>query len=720
LPQIPVGSTTEDGVVMKRCPYCAEQIQDEAIKCKHCGSSLSERDTGSLDASLRAGAAGPAGRYDTLDMAVTQSGHANILAGQYRIVKKLGEGGMGIVYLAEDMELADRSVAIKVLPPVLSKNTRAVENLRREALTAINLNHPNIIRLYGFHSDEEIKFLVMEYIEGRTLEEMLTERPNHRLGFDECVRIVEQVAAALDYAHNQNPPVVHRDLKPSNIMIDARGGVKVLDFGIAREMKDSYTRVTGQQTSGTLPYMSPEQLRGKGADPAMDIYALGAVCYECLSGRTPFHTGDLGYQIIHEPPPALGDVPSHVNEALQAALAKEPQDRPTSAGRLVAAMKGGLGGKAPSPPRRESARIPDAAKPPQKIVASPPVVKRAGKRSKRKVLLLLLLLAGLVAVGVVFRYEVICAVEGTYPVPRHAWLASDAQLDYAQLMGLPITRTVDLGQSVSMEFVLIPPGDFQMGSAGSDEQANADERPQRSIMMSGPLYLGVYEVTQAQWQRVMGTTLREQQAHASFGAGARGRGPHYPMYFVDWRGAMEFCRMLGERLGKQVRLPTETEWEYACRAGSSTDYFFEVGESAWDELGRYAWYAGNSGYRAHPVGQKKPNPWGLYDIYGNVAEWCDTWYGPYYVGLLDYPSDKGGTGLFTGNPFAEQAGQYRVARGGYHHTYPEDCRSARRGHAEPAQNGPGIGFRVVLDDPFFNAGEKGWSLSNSPSERSDL
>jgi len=161
---------------------------------------------------------------------------------------------------------------------------------------------------------------------------------------------------------------VHRDLKPSNIMIDRQGVAKVLDFGIAREMKDSYTRVTGQQTSGTLPYMSPEQLRGKNADPEMDIYALGAVCYECLSGRTPFHTGDLGYQIIHEAVPPLEGAPHHINAALQNALAKEPQDRPRSAVQLVTALKGDR--PVAAPPRPQAAA-------PQAVASPAPVFRRA-------------------------------------------------------------------------------------------------------------------------------------------------------------------------------------------------------------------------------------------------------------------------------------------------------------------------------------------------------
>ncbi|MBN2590034.1 MAG: protein kinase [Sedimentisphaerales bacterium] len=321
---------------MKRCPYCAEEIQDSAVKCKHCGEMLTLRDTDTLDVSHTIGDQKSSPQYDTLDAAMTQGREATILAAQYRIVKKLGEGGMGIVYLAEDTEMGNRQVAIKVLPPLLSRNVRAVENLRKEAITAINLNHPNIIRLYGFHSDGDIKFLVMEYIDGHTLEDKIYENPSGKLNLDETIKISEQIASALDYAHSQNPPVIHRDLKSSNIMVDKQGHTKILDFGIAREMKDSYTRVTGKaDTSGTLPYMSPEQVRGLKPSPSMDIYSLGVICYECLNGKVPFYTGELTYQIIHEKPGLIEDIPDYINDALQNVLAKDPETRPQSANQVI-------------------------------------------------------------------------------------------------------------------------------------------------------------------------------------------------------------------------------------------------------------------------------------------------------------------------------------------------------------------------------------------------
>jgi len=262
--------------------------------------------------------------FDTLANYETVPGdpEGRLLAGCYRVGRRLGEGAMGMVYLAQDAELDNAEVAIKFIPPTLAGNPRAVKGLVREAQIARKLSHPNIVRLHDLHTDGHQKFLVMEYIEGKTLEELLAERDNERLSLEDLLPIAEQVAAGLDYAHGLHPPVLHRDLKPSNIMVDRHGVAKILDFGIAREIKDSVTRVTGQETAGTLPYMSPEQLNGDTPNAAMDIYSFGATLYECLSGRAPFHTGDIKHQILTKQPPAIEHLPEHTNAGLLSSLLK--------------------------------------------------------------------------------------------------------------------------------------------------------------------------------------------------------------------------------------------------------------------------------------------------------------------------------------------------------------------------------------------------------------
>lgn len=181
---------------MKRCPYCDEEIRDNAAKCKHCGSILNQTAASmdTLDRHVTIPGKGSSPRYDTLDKSITREKGPVVLGAQYRILKKLGKGGMGVVYLAEDTEMGNRPVAIKVLPDELADNVRAVENLRKEAITAINLNHPNIIRLHGFHADGDIKFLVMEYVDGRTLEEKLAESPEGKSSIEETVRIAPMVS----------------------------------------------------------------------------------------------------------------------------------------------------------------------------------------------------------------------------------------------------------------------------------------------------------------------------------------------------------------------------------------------------------------------------------------------------------------------------------------------------------------------------------------------
>ena len=226
-----------------------------------------------------------------------------------------------------------------------------------------------------------------------------------------------------------------------------------------------------------------------------------------------------------------------------------------------------------------------------------------------------------------------------------------------------------------MKLVLIPVGKFMMGSPDSErgrDKIFQDEGPQHEVTLSKPFYVAVTEVTQAQYQRVMGTNPSEF------------KGATNPVELVSWNEATEFCKRLSEKSRQAVRLPTEAEWEYACRAGTATAFSFGDAESA---LGDYAWYEENSGETTHPVGQKKPNAWGLYDMHGNVLEWCADWYG-------DYPK-----GAVT-DPQGPASGPSRVLRGGSWKLVPSVCRSACRFMYIQVIRNINIGFRVVVPVEF--------------------
>ncbi|MCY3018346.1 MAG: serine/threonine-protein kinase [Planctomycetota bacterium] len=273
---------------------------------------------------------------DTLSYGQTISAEAivpgKVLAGRYHLIERIGSGGMGDVWRAADREMDDMPVAIKVLPAILAHNERSIADLRREAAIAIRLSHPHICRLHTFHSDGSIKFLSMEFIEGLTLEMMLSERPGRRLAWSELLPLVRQIGSALDYAHGITPPVLHRDIKPGNIMVTPGGTAKLLDFGIAREIRNSMTRVTGREdTSGTLPYMSPEQFRGERCDGRSDVYSFCSVIYEALAGM-PFvsPSGSVAWQVQEKLFQPLAGAPAEANRLLAAGLAKRPQERPTN------------------------------------------------------------------------------------------------------------------------------------------------------------------------------------------------------------------------------------------------------------------------------------------------------------------------------------------------------------------------------------------------------
>jgi len=235
----------------------------------------------------------------------------------------------------------------------------------------------------------------------------------------------------------------------------------------------------------------------------------------------------------------------------------------------------------------------------------------------------------------------------------------------------PKKLAVDLGKGVKLELVLIPAGEFMMGSPALDKDAKDDEKPQHRVRITKPFHLGKYPVTQEQWEAVMGSNPSDF------------KGPKNPVDTIRWDDCQQFLGKLNAKpaagAGK-FQLPTEAQWEYACRAGSKTRYCFGDDES---KLGDYAWYLPNSGRKTHPVGEKKPNAWGLYDMHGNVFEWCqDRYDGGYYA---KSPMD---------DPTGPTGGSYRVDRGSCWFFAAGFCRSADRGNVGPGLRGNGLGFRV--------------------------
>jgi len=264
-------------------------------------------------------------------------GLGSVLLGRYEIEMEIGRGGMGVVYKAKDIKL-DIDVAIKILREDLARDGRAIRNLKEEARIAMGLSHPHIMRLHTFDEDGHRKFLVMEYIKGETLKDRL-EREG-KLKESEVIALSAQICDGLDYAHREK--VIHRDIKPSNVMVTERGEVKILDFGIARVAADSMTRITGQATSGTLVYMSPEQIRGKDVDLRSDIYALGIMLYELLTGNPPFSGVTIEHQHLHETPEPMGDVSPRLNEIVLKCLEKGKDQRFQSAEEMKAVLEGRL------------------------------------------------------------------------------------------------------------------------------------------------------------------------------------------------------------------------------------------------------------------------------------------------------------------------------------------------------------------------------------------
>jgi serine/threonine-protein kinase len=337
------------------------------------------------------------------------------LAGRYEVVRRVGVGGMADVYLADDTRMG-RQVALKILHPQYAGDESFVERFRREALSAAKLQHPNIVQIYDSGRQGDFNFIVMEYVEGRSLKDYLAEEGP--LEIAEAGRIAREVLTALAYAHRAG--LVHRDIKPGNILLSEDGKVQVTDFGIARAEAGSTMTQTGT-ILGTAYYLSPEQAQGLPLDGRSDIYSLGVVVYEMLTGRRPFE-GDspvsIAYKHVREMPrpPSThrADVPRSLEAIVMTAMAKRPEDRYSSA----ALMRRDLEAFAAGREVTATLHVPAVEDSTQVLRTVGMFERQAVKRPGWLVALALALLAGGLALGTWSLVTLLSTVVGRVEVPR--------------------------------------------------------------------------------------------------------------------------------------------------------------------------------------------------------------------------------------------------------------------------------------------------------------
>ena len=298
-----------------QCDGCGATVDDSAVFCPSCGRPLAEQTLLGLS-----------------DVAAER-----ILGDRYIILSLLGRGGLGTVYLARDTQL-EKTVALKVLPKEVATDLRAIEMMKEEVRIAQDLRHENIGAVYNFEVDVEkqTSFIVMEFIDGVDLHTLAARMPKRRFSLIVVAHILRGCAEALDYAHSKR--IIHRDIKPKNIIMRRDGVVKMMDFGIARRLSETMSRISREPIAGTPTYMSPEQLSGREIDKRSDIYSLGVMVYELLTGNAPFPASgvQLAYQVLHKPIPPLkaitlvdGNIKTarSLTDVLKKCIAKAPEER---------------------------------------------------------------------------------------------------------------------------------------------------------------------------------------------------------------------------------------------------------------------------------------------------------------------------------------------------------------------------------------------------------
>jgi serine/threonine protein kinase/formylglycine-generating enzyme required for sulfatase activity len=683
----------------------------------------------------------------------------------YQILRELGCGGMGVVYLARDT-LMDRKVVLKVVGAAYLNRPEMLERFVGEIRSAARLDHVNVVKAHAALQLGDLLVFVMEYVDGEDLHRIV--RAKGALPVTNACYYAYQTALGLQHAHERE--MVHRDIKPHNLMLTRgkRHLLKILDFGLAKATSEKQENrgLTGEgQMLGTPDYVAPEQsLDAANATIRADVYSLGCTLYYLLTGEPPFR-GRTAFEVMQAHhiaearrlEEARPDIPAALGDIVRKMMAKDPTDRYQMPREVAAALlpfvkgvrvTGARPRRASRPPGTPSAgretivpsdtsRIkvygPDVLPPPRR--QAPAVqhsqfgnlndkdqpercgINPAGGKERRKHTLALVvaavILPSFLAGGMILVRVVTDTISRAstriirkpqpFSVPTHAGTpppldctgplgvsAEDvrqSQAAWAKYLGRGVEETVEIGDA-KMTFVLVPPGKFLMGSPedeGGRQPFGMDET-QHMATLTEPFFIGKTEVTQKQYEALTGNNPSQFQGL-----------PNNPVELVTWRDAQDYAERLTKKLGDcyLYRLPTEAEWEYACRGGNPPSQPF--GLSAGRELssrqanfdGKHRENGADKGPSLQttcPVASYEANALGLFDMHGNVWEWCADWFGPYSRDAVTNP-----TGPVQGPAYVHRGGGWRD---------PVDhCRAAQRWFFSPECRNNHIGFRLARSIP---------------------
>ncbi len=625
----------------------------------------------------------------------------DLLSGRYKLLELLGDGGFATVWKAFDRK-ERKLVAVKVLHPPVARDGSRLDRFFRGARQMAGISHPGIVRVLEKRLDDGgYHYFVMEYVDGGDLRTAVLEK---RLPTERVVPLIREVAEALQAFHDQGKGFVHRDVKPANILLDAAGRPKLTDFDLVRAATDTTGGTKAGAMLGTFLYTAPECMGSPHeAEVRADVYSLAMTAAFCFSGH------ELPFSVLRSPEAFVEALPcpSGVRQVLKRGVALDSAERFPSVAALAEAIGRGLAApvKVEEPVSRKEVSTGILSSRPtqvllpysEKLAARPPERDRPSavertlpfyrrevsprKPSSRQAQDLLPYLEKEVASlpEKVRPAAVLAAVERSLPFKANdlrtlgivAWALDffpgrsdrpgerEKAIDLRKRAFVPLHRRYPqpcIGLD-DPSWASIPGGSFLMGSPVGI--GRSDERPEHLVTVS-PFRLGIYPVTVAAYSRLTGKSNKSEDL---------------PATEVNWYSAYAYAAWLGGRL------PTEAEWEYAARGGTTYEYADREGHKTTIE--KVGWYSGNSHSKIHPVGQLEPNPWGLFDMIGNVWEWVVDGYGAYSPG----PQRE---------PWGPAKGVRRVLRGGSSWLGEDAARAAIRGHGSPGFRFEFRGFRVVL------------------------